>query len=500
MEKINLKENVKMEIIIEKIKKILFDFKISNYTISKNTGISQSMLSMIFNYKRKIQPVHFYAIIEQLPITLGEKNTLIDEFKRSYYSYDEYMSFKYIIDMFKQLSDFTLSDSIKSKQPVMNDIAPSFEDKVYKGSDISLVINRLFANEFKNHNSKIYVYLGFDSDNSLLHTCIDSVIKQYDHSSKIFMLIDFINDSKKTAYNLKTLKNILPVALSDSSQSYEFYYTNTDATINNNYLIPYPYFIALSNYIIFINASQDEILLHSHPETVKNIRARCEGRIVNYTKLMDINSNIFSIVSEIVRNQSNFNDIFCSLEYEPCMSLHFTPELVDSVIPEDAPFRKEVFDVLMLRLNQLKSFKQSIQVFNKDALLNFANTGMIAEYPSEYARALTVEERLFILNNLLKCAKSGKHTFRVLNPANLLISDCVSMYQSNGFVQFTMWNSKKSDLKYYTIFEKTIYESFYKFMNALPDSNYVFGNDETIKIIEEAIASLSSRQKTENAD
>ncbi|MBR1738508.1 MAG: hypothetical protein IJ736_16130 [Firmicutes bacterium] len=490
MEKINLKENVKMEVIIEKIKKILFDYKISNYTISKNTGISQSMLSMIFNYKRKIQPVHFYSIIEQLPITLSEKDNLIDEFKKAYYSYDEYMSFKYIIDMFKQLSDFTVSDGIRARQPIMDNIETAFDNKIYRGPDISLVINRLFADEFNNANSKIYMYLGFDSENSLLHSCIDSIIKQFEHSTKIVMLIDFINDTENTAYNLKTLKNILPVALSDYSQSYEFYYTNVDSAINNNYLIPYPYFIALSNFVIFINASQDEILLHSHPDTVKNIRARCEGRVVNYTKLMDINSNIFSIVSEIVKNQGDSNDIFCSLEYEPCMSLHFTPELVDSVIPKDAPLREEVFNVLMLRLKQLKSFKQSIQIFNKDALLNFANTGMIAEYPPEYARPLTVEERLFILDNLLKCAKSGKHTFRVLNPANLLISDCVSMYQSNGFVQFTMWNSKKADLKYYTIFEKTIYESFYKFMKDIPDSNYVFSNVETIKIIEEAISSL----------
>lgn len=474
-----------MKNLIKKIRNIMKKSEISGYNLSKLTGISEGQLSLIFNNKRQITSSQFYKIIEVLPISVADKEEMTEDFCKLYYSFNDYTSIKHIYAMIKQLSDLTLYDSKLAELMEPSKLTEPFEDKIYRGANVNLVLSALMSNEFAFGDKYIYFYLG-NNEQSYLLSNIDLIVRSYKHKNKIIVISDFSNEAQESYSNVATLKNLLPIALSDHTQSYEFYYENVPAQLNNSYLTPYPYFIVFSNCIVFINSVGDEIMLHSHPDVVKSMQNRCEGRMLNCKKMMELSSTVYSMIEEVVSNNGETQH-FYGLEYEPCFAMQLSPEIAMGIVPTNIEGLDEMKKILSLRLSQLKNIKKSIQIFDKNSLMEFAATGRIQEFPPEYARNLTVEERVYLLNELLKCAKTDEHIIRALNPSNLVLSECVSMFQSNGFVQFSMWGSTKTAHKYCNIKEESIYSAFKTFMKFLPVSSYVYTKDRTIAFIEEAL-------------
>lgn len=476
-----------MERLLEKLKALMKQYNITNYTVCKKTGIGQSHLSMIFSGKRSIRPAQFYAILNQLPMPIESKNELIDEFRKLYYTNEEYLSLKYIHDMLKQLSDLTAnhSDDVPSEEPENPDT--NYKDTIYRGTDIPIVIYNLLARDFATGADAVYIYMPSVGNNTkTLKTIITSLARKAKHTTKLITFVDYIGMPKGSIENLETLTRLIPLGLADNTDSYRFYYTNVHSLINENYTTPYPYFIAFSDKIAFVNVSCDEIVLYSDPETVRNVRMRCEGRTKQYKKLMEVNSTVYDMITEVIANQGSA-DSFCSLEYEPCLVMHFTEELVDNVIRTDLPHRNMFFALAITRLKQLKNFKKTLRIFNQNSLMDFARTGRVHELAPEHARALTPPERLIILKDMLEISNSKNHILQALNPSTMFLSERVSIYQSNDFVLFSLWDDANIPQKYFTIYEKSICDSFRNFLEHLSNSNFVYSAEDTRELLINAI-------------
>lgn len=345
--------------------------------------------------------------------------------------------------------------------------------------------------EISKNSSGIFIYVPCEGVG--VNSFINSVIQQYKTDLNIVFMLDFINNNNGSnqIYNLKVMKEIIPLALSDNG-NYSFYYTYVDSIINSSYLTPYPYFIALSESVIWINANFDEILVVNDKDIAYNIISLCKNKISNYKNLTDKKSDVNNLVSTLVANQGEITTHYC-IEYEPCFSMHFTREMINAVVPEDLPMREELIKILYLREEQLKKIKKSIQIFNLNCLMEFAKTGVIQEFPKGYSRPCNKEERLYILESLKAFANSKNHIIRAINSSNLFISDCLSLIiQDEAYVQFTIWNDVKMNLGFLSLTEPSICRYFYNFINDLVDSNYLLSKDITIKYIQEAINYLNN--------
>lgn len=476
-----------MEYVVEKILKILEENNISIYSLAKSSGISQSTLHMILHFKRTMQPKHFYAIMENLPISRSSKNELTVLFQMYSLGHCKYSANTIILDMLKIFSDYTYGNNENTLLNTPPDTKNIFNiNTIYNNFNIQPVISQLIIKEMNRQNPKAYVYVPMNK--AFLNTYIDSVVKQYKTDIKIRLFIDLLNTSAETNdnYNLKVFKNILPLALS-YSDNYEFYYTYVNSIIDESYLTPYPYFIALSDVIIFVSADFNEIMIISDEKVIEKVHRLCEGMLQKYKKLLEVSSNIPNIIETLVQNQNDCTTHLC-IEYEPCFSMHFTEEMINSVIPEGVFMRKQLVGMLNMRLSQLKKINTSIQIFNKDSLINFAKTGIIQEFPKGYSRPCTKEERLFILNELLKFANSDKHIIRAINPINLNISDCLSLIvQNDSCLQFTIWNDRKLQLKYFSTTQYSICRHFYNFIKDIVNTDYLYSQKATLSFIKQAI-------------
>lgn len=395
--------------------------------------------------------------------------------------------------MLKDFSGYTYTPLTNKFMPPSID-AESIVDSgsVYKGYNIQPIISQLLIAEISKKTKRLFAYIPFDSPK--VKSCVDSVIRQYQTDLNIVFMIDLINNpSSNQIYNLKVMKNIIPLALSDSC-SYSFYYTYVDSIINGSYLTPYPYFITLSEGIIWINSDFDEILVINNKNVARNISSMCENKINNYQRLVDISPDVSSMVSALVENQGDITTHYC-IEYEPCFSMHFTKEMIDDVVPSGVPGREQLISLLNIRSEQLHRINKSIQIFNINCLMEFAKTGVIQEFPKGYSRPCTKNERIYILEELKSYAKSNEHIIRGINSSNLFISDCLSLIiQDKAFVQFTIWNDAKMPLKYLALTEFSLCRYFYDFINDLIGTNYLFSKDMTIAYIQEAIDYLYSKK------
>ncbi|MCD8237809.1 MAG: hypothetical protein LUC92_00490 [Clostridiales bacterium] len=364
---------------------------------------------------------------------------------------------------------------------------------IFKGPKIQSIISRLLIEEMTKPDCKAFVYIPGTSQAFSSH--IDSVIQQYKTEIKISFIIDFLNntDGEDRIYNLKVMKNILPLVLS-TTNNYSFYYTYVKSIIDKSYITPYPYFIALSEKVICISADFDEAIIFDDINAAKNINIMCQGRIEQCKSLINIESDVHNIVLSLVGGREEVTTHYC-IEYEPCLSMHFTKELIDAVIPKDLPMRKELLKLLFVRYEQLKKIKKSIQIFNKESIFKFAETGVVMEFPEGYSRPCTKEERLFILKGLLSMTLSDNHIIRAMNPVNLHISDCVSLIiQDDASIQFTMWNNRKTPLKYLALTEQSICKYYLDFMRDLLETNYLFSKEATVSFINDAIKQLDNKQ------
>lgn len=479
-----------MDYIINRILEILKENNISVYYLSKLTGISNSTLHKILHFERTMKPKHFYAIIDNLPLSLTMEKDLTDRFQQVSLGIDTYSANKYIYEMLKNFSKDSFSQfNSKLPPPVYTSSAQNTSNTVtvYKGAKVGSVINFSLIDEMNKDNPYAYIYVPGNSDK--ISAYIDSTINLYETDIKIIFLIDFLNNYSNfnTNYNLQVLRNIIPIMLSPL-HNYSFYYTYVNTIINESYTSPYPYFIVLSDKVILINVNFDEIVVINDTVLAQNYTAICKAKLTKYKKLIEGTSDIVSIVGSIVSDQVQINTHYC-IEYEPCLAFYFTKEMICSVVPEDVNGRDMLIDVLYKRLEQIQNMKNSIQIFNKDSLIQFAETGIINEFPSEFSRPCNPAERLYLLQSLLKAMDTDNHIIRALNPVNFEISDCLSLIvQDNQYLQFSIFNDRKLPLQYYKINEISICTCFSNFIKNLIDTNIVYSKKETKAFVEEAIA------------
>ncbi len=449
---------------------------------------------MIFNGKRSIKPAQFYAIIGQIPMPLSTQNELIDEFCRLYFTEEKYLSIKHLNALFERLSDLTSLSVAHTTliKPRQSDL--TFKDTVYRSEEIPIIAHSLILNDFADGCEYIYAYLPYTGNGGVFKPIFTTHLQSYAHKTKLILLADYPDSKEYVVNNLEMLKNMLPYALSDISEGCRFYYSSVSSVINENYTSPFPFFVAFSSCVVFVNIEQNKIMLQSDPAVVKSVRSHCESCMKRYKRLFAVDSDVFKMIREVTVNQGGA-DSFLALEYEPCIAKHITDELADAVVPRDLPGREQVIGLAYERLNQLRQVKKSIRIFNKDSIMEFARTGIIREL-EDYSRPLDPSERLIVLKNLLESSADKNHIFRALDPNAHLLSERVSMYQSNGFLLFSIWNSSRVPHKYCSIHEKAIYDAFGEFLEYMSESNMVYSEQETMELVKEAIRYLEKLEKS----
>jgi hypothetical protein len=244
--------------------------------------------------------------------------------------------------------------------------------------------------------------------------------------------------------------------------------------------------------VLLISRSFDEVLLINDKAVAGNLIDYCESRLSEYKSLPLIDGDIQTLVGMLVNNRKESTTYHC-IEYEPYLSLYFTEDIIDQILPADTPKREKLLQMLTAKLTHIKKIKNSIQIFNKNSLVDFVRTGIVRDFPTTYTNACTPLQRLMVLKGLLSATISDKYTIRALNPANLQVSPKLSVIiRDQAFMQFALRNEARLPVKYLNITESSVCKCFLNFVTDMDNTNLVYDKFETIGFIEEAIAHLEA--------
>ncbi len=476
-----------MDYIINTILSILEQNRITIYSFAKTTKISKSTLYKVLHFERTLKPKYFYTIVNNLPLSIEEKEDLTFRYKKIILGEEYYESELHIFNLLKNFLNSSNSLFKNVLLPLPNKQKfPISTDTFYKGDSIKTAINLFLLEEMHNTNPRVYVYAPGDS--SYINTYINNIVLLYNTNIKITFIFDFIRD--KSNCNLKILENIIPLALT-AHKKYDFYYTYVNSILNNNYMTLYPYFIIFSDKILFINSFFNEALAITNAQAVKNISTLCKVKLANYKKLLDV-TNEYNIVNKIEVNSEDITTYHC-IKYEPCFPIYFTKEMLHSIVLNDLPNKEQLLEILEKKFIQLENCNKSIQIFNKNSLLEFAQTGIINEFPTGYTRPCTKDERFFILKKLMSSTEQNNKILVAFNPEVFQFPVDLSLtIQDESILRFIIWSHKKFPLKSISITEYSIIKKFHEFIMNIIDTNVVYSQKETKNFIQKAMDYLNT--------
>lgn len=478
-----------MNEIINALLKIIEENNMSIYHLAKLTNINYSLLHKILHFDRKLKPDYFYKILENLPISVIEKNSLLDKYNRIFLGSDNYSMVNSINEILRQFSSISITINNKLNLPPPDNSMNAYDKvTICTGNELQYIINIALIEEMNKQIPKVYIYT--PGNKKKIYLYIDNIVKLYKTDIKIRFMIDFLSNTVKTAdnNNLKILNNIIPCALSDTP-NYEFYYTYKDCVTNDS-LTPYPYFIALSDSVICINSTLDEALFINDKATAKRYSSKCEGILKNYNKLIETSFDVFQAASNMTAGDYNATERIC-LEYEPCLFNFLTPEIINSLLVKDIPERDILLNIVYNEFSKFSNIKKTTYLFNKESLIEFAATGFTNLCPRKFTRAATPEERKFVLDRLLIAIDSDNNIIRALNPINFNVPVCRTVNLLDDYeMHFVIYFGDYENYKCIFLKEKSLIKCFYNFLSNLSSTNMVYSKEETKSFIEEAIASI----------
>lgn len=289
---------------------------------------------------------------------------------------------------------------------------------------------------------------------------------------------DSIVNSKQN-YNLRCLKNIMPLYICDCNYDSYYYYENI---LSHSNLFNFsPYLIITSEYALTLSADWEYGIVYHNDDLMYYFNNLFDDLIQNAIRLgMRIDSLLTQINYFSDFDLSSIPGI--SFQIEPCLVPFLSQSMIDKYLIIDIPNRKETLNYINAYVNKLSSIHNSNItkfIFTQEGVLSFLNTGRLSEIPHHIYHSFSLQDRILLIRRLIHMCMN--QNCRMLNLSMKYPDSRLSVYinQQRGCLLFT---SITNNLVYLDLKEPSLLNSFYDFWDTLNDS-YFYSKEETINFL-----------------
>lgn len=460
------------------------------YRLSKITGIERTKLQRIKSGQKLPTMEELELICASLCLSPEEKFNLTKEYEIAIIGEDRYKSRICTANFIENLYNIFEVKHCPIERSFKISLNMEYPAVIKGESDTYNAIETIMRQEAVENNT-IYMYGDIFEDKSPINNLLKSITDIAGLSvCHIFGLKPY-DDSYDNYYsNINMINKIYPIFLSKTDYRAYYYY---DKTTNSSVL---PYFIVTDNYLITISYDKRSAVITQDKNIIKLHKELFEQKINNsYALIADINTlmGYSSIYVEHLRHYDIANTNLITIEYEPCVTPYIGDELIEMCMRKDIPNFPVIFDRAKSCLSQYRNFMLKTSIFTERGLDNFLTTGRITEIPEIAYNPIPPKYRIKILNELCKSAinlkQSSLHLIRedkLHLPKNLRYC---GTGQINDF--FLLLSDEKNSHSVFKLNECGFAKPFYDFATSLVDSEIVYSNEETIKIIQNKISEFS---------
>lgn len=139
----------------------------------------------------------------------------------------------------------------------------------------------------------------------------------------------------------------------------------------------------------------------------------------------------------------------------------------------------------MRRAEIVRNSARLIQYFTQEGLEEFVETGVLAEYPKEYVRPLTVEERIQAIDCLLEFFDRDNIEFGMIRNECMHVKKTINVFLSSVCGLNLILNDEKQGLRHMWIDEPSICHAFYTFISRMAEKRDVLSKNETRTVLVE---------------
>ena len=456
--------------------------------VSACANISRSIVTKIVNGQKIPTLDELTAIMNVIPISKAKKYSLMQELDIARFGslgcrqLDEIVQRNELSSPFTKLSMQQMEIQHNDKWNISK--KENGIRMLKTRTEVLLYVLEAVKREVK-HNSAPMVYTNFSSDNKILQESIISILENV--SDKVNFKICTQITKKERKGNLGNFLKILdcaPFYIGSGDILYEYTSERSD-------VLPFGFsdYIILSNEAIFANENLDRALVVTDKETVSDFTDMCQLRINGMRSLVRRYSSIFDLF-DFIRKATKPLSYVCYFQHAPCVVPFIEYDQMQQIANTEFP---EVEAVLPSLYEYYNAYKDRLKMgaFTRKGLYDFANTGMLYDFPEEYITPASVEVRKQILIKMLNAMRSGISDFRIINENFIDFPiDTMIDYMKDCQLMFSMTPSSAADFSGQVgvvADEATLLEEASNFFDMLFESRYLYTRAQSEEIIVQCI-------------
>lgn len=467
----------------ELLRKIIDNSNYTIYSLSRQSGLNRTLIQKVLSGERSFSVKQFKQLIPFLHLTPEEIEQLEQIRCAEQVGISTYFRCQYIKDLAENIGSKKLETppvSFSNQRTISSYSFPTILNHQYQ------ILNLIY--DLAKEADYLHICSSFDS--SFIVEMLELFQKEEFSSLKITHLIPFIKGNtthdEYMINNVKVLSYILPFAFQNTTDYQANYYYEEFSTSATNILFPY-YLITDKYVLLFSKDYKNALLLGDKPH---------DFYLNSFKKLNQTALSLFQCVTSPISVLERYSSLkqtsyAYALDRQPCI-LHYIDETMpDALIYDHLEFKAPVVDMLLNRHHQLQEITDTITAFSWQGLVTFCKEGIIYDYPPEFSRPFTPEERLLILNRILDSNKQGKKHFLLVNEEKFRPCPEFTFFSGGADALFTLYTD--DTYKVCTIHETTITMALQEFMENAVSLQYVHNSETSNEYIKEAIRLISKK-------
>lgn len=454
----------------------------SVYKISQITGLGRTAIHQVMSGKLTPTRTFFEQLCTVLQITPKQKNELTELYLKEKIGTKLYYEQKNLISIIEKLPQYYID--YESSFDCHSNISMEYKTFISGLLNINRIIIDIIDKETKRPSPEIYTTIPFDNA-----TLFDLIIQYLAKGKSNIIFEHYIRMYKSSEnslrHNMDILEKLLKMSINSSVVYKPYsYYIHEDAV--DDVLPIYPYSLVTSEYVVMIASDFKTAVI------INDVNIICSAR-EHINKLKAISSPMIEII-----DKSRMYDIFFestrlyfkSVEFQPCLTKYLTFDIIKERLLS-IPGREDLIDSIeksfFTEEELKKTFSQkAICYYSLKGLKNFTQTGLMLNMPGNLLNALSITERLFVLNEFKK--DIGKD-YKMIDTNKLNIPEFIQVILLKN--QKCLISCLMKEKNFCCILsEQSLFSAFYEFINDLEDRCFVLNDDEAKESLDKCICYL----------
>lgn len=460
------------------------------YKISQITGLDRTAIQHAMSSKFVPQKEFFEKLCSVFIITPQQKTELTELYLQARYGMKLYNERKQIKSIIENLPQYYINGEQCLTNKNKFDLTQ--EANVNGLLNVNQALISVISAELHHDQPRIASTIPFD--NTLFY---DAVIQMFSCSNNAvfehFLRI-FRSDNDAPNDNLNILENVLKMSM-NAGVTYKPYNYYAYKSAVDDYLPIFPYCLITTEYLVMASENFQSAAVIRDKGTIEIANRHIEKLRQNSMPMIELAdyNNMFEMFAASSRAFDK------SIEFQPCVSKYLTFDIVKRRL-KDIPNR----DAIIHSLGSTFFTEEGIEitkgqvakcVFSKKGLENFTATGVMTNLPGNLLEALSVDERIYILEEMKQDVGSY---FIMLDDAKFSMPDFMQIIYLNN--QNCLISCLMEEKKFCCVInERSLSLSMEDFISSLWDTGFTVGDDEQLAAIDECLESLRVGSSTVNS-